>query len=135
MKDTASMGTSTMGMARSVTWPLDGPPSGMLPALATRVMAWLTRAAQRRHLRDLDDRLLADIGLTRIDVPFYGGTLVPDYDYIIILPVDGDGFTDALGTWPAGVPSGFEIYAQFWVSDPGALNTLSGSNAAIGVTP
>ena len=75
------------------------------------------------------------IGLNRIDVPFYGGTLVPDFDYIVILPIDADGFADALGPWPAGVPSGFEIYAQFWVSDPGALYTLSGSNAVIGVTP
>ncbi|MFQ5995527.1 MAG: DUF1127 domain-containing protein [Acidiferrobacterales bacterium] len=32
------------------------------------VAAWHERARQRRHLMELDDRLLQDIGLTRADV-------------------------------------------------------------------
>ena len=36
-------------------------------ALAT-MLAWFCRARQRRHLRQLDDRLLRDIGLTRDEV-------------------------------------------------------------------
>ena len=39
---------------------------------ATRVfdqlMVWLDRARQRRHLAELDDRLLRDIGISRADV-------------------------------------------------------------------
>jgi uncharacterized protein YjiS (DUF1127 family) len=42
------------------------------PGLATRlfdhVLTWLDRARQRRHLGELDDRLLRDIGLSRAEV-------------------------------------------------------------------
>lgn len=31
-------------------------------------MAWLDRARQRRHLAELDDRMLRDIGLSRAEV-------------------------------------------------------------------
>lgn len=41
-------------------------------SLATRVFdqafTWLDRARQRRHLGELDDRLLRDIGLSRAEV-------------------------------------------------------------------
>jgi uncharacterized protein YjiS (DUF1127 family) len=33
-----------------------------------QVFTWLDRARQRRHLGELDDRLLRDIGLSRADV-------------------------------------------------------------------
>ena len=36
-------------------------PGGLLSLLLT----WQTRATERRALRELDDRLLADVGLTR----------------------------------------------------------------------
>jgi uncharacterized protein YjiS (DUF1127 family) len=32
------------------------------------LLTWQIRAFERRHLRELDDRLLADIGLSRADV-------------------------------------------------------------------
>jgi uncharacterized protein YjiS (DUF1127 family) len=44
-----------------------------------QVFSWLERARQRRHLGELDDRLLHDIGLSRADVeheisqPFWRG--------------------------------------------------------------
>lgn len=34
------------------------------------VLAWRERAHQRRGLQMLDDRLLRDVGLTRLDVEF-----------------------------------------------------------------
>jgi uncharacterized protein YjiS (DUF1127 family) len=37
------------------------------------LLTWQTRAFQRRHLRQLSDRLLADIGLTRADVELESG--------------------------------------------------------------
>ncbi len=38
---------------------------GDIVALVAR---WAQRSAQRRHLRELDDHLLRDMGLTRADV-------------------------------------------------------------------
>ena len=37
-------------------------------AAIERVLVWQERAAQRHHLAELDDRMLRDIGITRVDV-------------------------------------------------------------------
>ncbi|MFQ5776137.1 MAG: DUF1127 domain-containing protein [Kiloniellaceae bacterium] len=51
-----------------------------LPAKAVdTLLAWQERAAERAHLRSLDDRMLRDMGLSRADVeressiPFWRG--------------------------------------------------------------
>jgi len=41
---------------------------GLVTRLFDQVFTWLDRARQRRHLGELDDRLLRDIGLNRADV-------------------------------------------------------------------
>lgn len=41
---------------------------GSLTRLFDQVLTWLDRARQRRHLGELDDRLLRDIGLSRAEV-------------------------------------------------------------------
>jgi uncharacterized protein YjiS (DUF1127 family) len=41
---------------------------GLATRLFDRVFTWLERARQRRHLGELDDRLLRDIGLSRAEV-------------------------------------------------------------------
>ncbi len=40
---------------------------GLLSRLVDRVLSWQRRANQRRHLMQLDDRLLADIGISRAE--------------------------------------------------------------------
>jgi uncharacterized protein YjiS (DUF1127 family) len=40
----------------------------VLTAAFGAIYRWEERAAQRRHLATLDDRLLQDIGLSRLDV-------------------------------------------------------------------
>ncbi len=42
--------------------------SGLVTRLFDQVFTWLDRARQRRHLAELDDRLLRDIGLSRVEV-------------------------------------------------------------------
>lgn len=40
---------------------------GLLVAVADRILDWIERTRQRQTLGRLDERLLADIGLTRTD--------------------------------------------------------------------
>jgi uncharacterized protein YjiS (DUF1127 family) len=41
---------------------------GFVTRLLDMVMGWRDRARQRRHLAELDDRLLRDIGVSRAEV-------------------------------------------------------------------
>ena len=41
---------------------------GLVTRLFDQLIEWLDRARQRRHLGELDDRLLRDIGLSRAEV-------------------------------------------------------------------
>ncbi len=77
------------------------------------------------------------VGAARLDAPFKGGTLVPDFNLGLIvfgLPTLGGGLTIS-GPWPAGIPSGFATYYQYWVTDPAGPAGLSASNAIEGTTP
>jgi uncharacterized protein YjiS (DUF1127 family) len=42
--------------------------NGLVTRLFDHLFTWLDRARQRRHLGELDDRLLRDIGLSRAEV-------------------------------------------------------------------
>ncbi len=41
---------------------------GLAQRAIDRLLTWQRRANERRHLMQLDDRMLADVGLTRADV-------------------------------------------------------------------
>lgn len=74
--------------------------------------------------------MLLVVGATRIDLPLFGGTLVPSAD--VVLP---GLFTDAMGhwmvhdTWPDDVTAGDDWFVQAWVADLGAPRKLAASNA------
>lgn len=42
--------------------------AGMFSRILDIVLGWAERARQRRHLAQLDDRLLRDIGISRVEV-------------------------------------------------------------------
>ena len=75
-------------------------------------------------------------GLSRVDVPFYGGTLVPAPTLVLTgLSTDASGKLVIASTWPAGVPSGTKLYVQEWIADPAAPFGVAGSNALECVAP
>jgi uncharacterized protein YjiS (DUF1127 family) len=45
-----------------------GTQAGFVTRLSDTLLTWLDRVRQRRHLAELDDRMLRDIGLSRGEV-------------------------------------------------------------------
>ncbi len=78
------------------------------------------------------------VGLTQLNAPFKGGTLVPDLDvagFPLALPTGPTGDIPINATWPAGIPSGFVTYYQYWVQDVAGPVGFSASNALSSTTP
>lgn len=68
--------------------------------------------------------------------PFFGGTLAPVPPTIFIaLTLDGAGGHHTPFLFPAGVPSGSVLTAQWGVTDPGATQGVALSNALQATTP
>ena len=68
------------------------------------------------------------IGLTRVDLDFAGGTLVPMPVLVLALQTDGNGALSLPFVWPVGPASSFQLYAQAWFPDAGAPEGLSATN-------
>jgi len=74
------------------------------------------------------------VGLSRLDAPFKGGTLVPS-PLIPPLPLPtGGGALTLPFTWPAGVPAGVELFFQGWIDDPFGPKGYAATNALKGLT-
>jgi hydroxyacylglutathione hydrolase len=76
------------------------------------------------------------VGLTRVDLPLLGGTLIPAPD-VVISPL----VTDANGAWtltaplPPGVPVGASLYFQCWIQEPANPLGAAASNGLSAVMP
>jgi hypothetical protein len=75
------------------------------------------------------------LGTTELDAPFKGGVIVPYPALVVPETTDGFGFKSFGGTWPAGVPAGSTLYAQWWIMDAHSLGGLSATPGAKGVVP
>ncbi len=70
------------------------------------------------------------IGISTLNAPFKGGTLVPTPMLIIPgLPVNGAGTLDLPALLPASVPSGLSLCMQMWMTDTSAAKGFAASNA------
>jgi len=78
-------------------------------------------------------------GVAAINAPFKGGTLVPaispPFGLYITLATDGAGNQLLVSPWPAGVPSGTNLFFQHWTVDPAGPVGLSASNAVTASVP
>jgi hypothetical protein len=75
------------------------------------------------------------VGLSQLDAPFKGGTLVPDPDLLISLPVSAQGGISLLEPVPGGLPSGQRLALQCWVADPAGPHGFHASNGLRLVVP
>jgi hypothetical protein len=73
-------------------------------------------------------------GLSLLDAPFKGGTLVPAPLLLVPLATNPSGALSLPFLWPSNVPPGTALYFQVWISDPGAISGFSASNALEGVS-
>jgi hypothetical protein len=68
--------------------------------------------------------------------PFKGGLLVPSPALLnLIVRTQGDGTLEIQFEWDIAVPSGLEIYMQFVIKDPMAIQGYALSNALVLQTP
>lgn len=77
-------------------------------------------------------------GLGALNAPFYGGTLVPDPAIpggVLALGTNGLGGLNLATNWPIGLPSGTQLYLQYWITDVGGPFGLSASNGLRAQTP
>jgi len=75
------------------------------------------------------------LGASALGAPFKGGTLWPASGAFIPLVANGTGQLTLSTTWPAAIPSGFQLWAQFWHPDVGAVYGFAGSNGVRGTVP
>ena len=76
------------------------------------------------------------IGLSLLNAPFKGGTLVPNPSFLIFgLSTNAHGTLALSATWPSGLPSGFTFYTQYWIPDAAGPAGFAASNGLAGTTP
>ena len=71
-------------------------------------------------------------GVGQLNVPFLGGTLVPDVTNAggtFVFSTGAFGTLSLNGPLPSSVPSGISVVFQFWAVDPGGPQGYSASNA------
>lgn len=68
--------------------------------------------------------------VSRADLPFFGGVLVPDPTGVVLVPVrtDAQGAARLAFTAPAGLPSSIDTYFQCWLLDSSATFGLAATN-------
>lgn len=75
------------------------------------------------------------VGFSTLELPFKGGTLVPNPALVLLVQTDAQGTRILQGPMPPGTPPGSTRYFQYWVADPAAPAGASASNAMAAVTP
>lgn len=76
------------------------------------------------------------VGLSVANIPFKGGVIVPSLDILVLgLTAAGGGVVSLTSPWPAGMPTGTNVYFQIWNQDFTGPQGLTASNALRATTP
>ena len=73
-------------------------------------------------------------GLSQLNAPFKGGTLVPTPLLLVPLATNPSGALSLPFTWPSNVPPGMALYFQFWINDAGGVAGFAASNGLEGLS-
>ncbi|MFT7462996.1 MAG: hypothetical protein ACI9EF_001338, partial [Pseudohongiellaceae bacterium] len=102
--------------------------SGSLQA-GSNTTIWLTRALPA-------STTFLVFGFSELGAPFKGGVLCPSPDIVFPgSPVDAFGTASVSASFPSGVPSGTDLFWQWWTVDGAAAAGFSASNCVVGTTP
>ena len=74
------------------------------------------------------------VGLSRLDAPLLGGTLIPSPDAIVWLQTDSTGDLSVAAALPRELPAGTDLWMHAWWPDAGGPQGYAASNAIHGVT-
>jgi hypothetical protein len=75
------------------------------------------------------------VSAVKANLPFKGGLLVPHPTLLILLALDGAGALHLATQWPAGIPSGANLWMQSWAPDADALHGFVASAALQVIAP
>lgn len=75
------------------------------------------------------------IGIDELSAPFKGGVLVPAPAVVIGFSTGIFGLVQFSAPWPAGIPTGFEVYMQYWMTDSSAPSGFAATDAVVITTP
>ena len=75
------------------------------------------------------------LGFGTMNLPFYGGTMVPTLDLVVPLLTSPAGELAVGGTWPAAVPAGIDMIFQEWIESATGPFGFVASNAVGATTP
>ena len=74
-------------------------------------------------------------GLSVLDAPFKGGTMLPDPLLFVPMPTNAAGKSSLTFKFPPGVPADTSLVFQCWIQDAAATHGLSATNGLKGLTP
>ena len=74
------------------------------------------------------------IGASNASLPFFGGTLVPSPDVVLLIPTGPVGGYLLTALFPPGATPGLALYFQVWVLDASATQGHAASNAVTATT-
>ena len=74
-------------------------------------------------------------GASEAGLPFKGGTLVPQAQWLFTLATDASGSSGVAFAWPHDVPAGAEFWLQAWIHDAIGPEGFSASNALKATPP
>lgn len=72
---------------------------------------------------------LVGFGFSRLDLPLFGGTLIPSPDILFTMVGGANGTSLLAASWPAGIPAGLDHFAQAWLLDASGPQGWTASNA------
>jgi hypothetical protein len=79
------------------------------------------------------------VGLAEINLPFKGGTMVPEVaaplGFNLVFGTNGLGAVTLPVIWPGGLPPALSSWYQFWIVDPAGPVGVSASNAVKAFAP